>query len=140
MSVATLEVNNLAAVEQALKQYPDQAQAALTDALERSLLVMDADLADYPSQASSSYVRTGNEGRGWTSAEPEVIGGDLEFTAVIGNNVPYGIYVQGENQAGIHVGIWKTTRQVEDAREDDTERKLQAALNQVASLVNRTTA
>lgn len=85
-----------------------------------SLALLVDDIAEYPPAPSgSSYRRTGNLGRAWTSAQYEVSVNTGGITGVIGNAVrdrrgrAYGPYVQSEEeQAWMHRGRWATDEMV----------------------------
>ena len=85
-----------------------------------SLALLVDDIAEYPPAPSgSSYRRTGNLGRAWTSAQYEVSANTGGITGVIGNAVrdrrgrAYGPYVQSEEeQAWMHRGRWATDEMV----------------------------
>ena len=86
----------------------------------QSLALLHDDIAEYPSPpVGSTYRRTGNLGRLWTSAQYEIDVDTGGATGVIGNAVrdrrgrAYGPYVQSaEQQASVHVGRWQTDEQV----------------------------
>lgn len=86
-----------------------------------SLALLVDDIADYPPQRSgSSYIRTLDLGRFWTSAQYEIHASTGGITGVIGNAVrsrktgrAYGPYVQSEeDQAYMHRGRWQTDEMV----------------------------
>lgn len=85
-----------------------------------SLALLVDDIAEYPPAPSgSSYRRTGNLGRAWTSAQYEIHASTGGITGVIGNAVrdrrgrAYGPYVQSEEeQAWMHRGRWATDEMV----------------------------
>lgn len=86
----------------------------------QSLALLVDDIATYPpAPSSSSYRRTGNLGRFWTSAQYEISANTGGITGVIGNAVrdrrgrAYGPYVQSaEEQANVHRGRWATDEMV----------------------------
>lgn len=86
----------------------------------QSLALLVDDIAEYPAPPpNSSYRRTGNLGRAWTSAQYEIDVNAGGATGVIGNAVrdrrgrSYGPYVQSaEQQASVHQGRWQTDEQV----------------------------
>lgn len=62
------------------------------------------------------YRRTGTLGRSWTHKID--VGGSTLIKGVLGNNVEYGPWVQGEGQqAAIHVNRWRTDAQVAKEQE-----------------------
>jgi hypothetical protein len=85
-----------------------------------SLALLVDDIAEYPPPPSgSSYRRTLNLGRAWTSAQYEIHASTGGITGVIGNAVrdrrgrAYGPYVQSaEDQANVHRGRWSTDEMV----------------------------
>ena len=99
--------------------------------MERSMLLLMADMAKYPRQRSGSrYRRTGNLGRRWTKSVRADYGG---LTGTVGNNTSYGPYVQSaDRQAWMHQGIWQTDASVAHRRQNeivaDFERAIQRAL------------
>ena len=99
--------------------------------MERSMLLLMADMAKYPRQRSGSrYRRTGTLGRRWTKSVRADYGG---LTGAVGNNTPYGPYVQSaERQAWMHQGVWQTDEAVAHRRQSeivgDFERAIQRAL------------
>lgn len=86
----------------------------------QSLALLQDDIAEYPAPpAGSTYRRTGNLGRAWTSAQYEIDVNTGGATGVIGNAVrdrrgrAYGPFVQEEGtQASIHQGRWSTDQDV----------------------------
>lgn len=86
----------------------------------QSLALLVDDIATYPSPpAGSTYRRTGNLGRAWTSAQYEIHASTGGITGVIGNAVrdrrgrAYGPYVQdADEQAAQHRGRWQTDEMV----------------------------
>lgn len=69
------------------------------------------DIADvmrvYPPERSGQrYERTGDLGRGWRPDDGAFVGG--AFVVSISNAVEYAPWVQGEQQAWMHVGRWDT--------------------------------
>ena len=86
----------------------------------QSLALLVDDVSTYPpAPSNSSYRRTGNLGRFWTSAQYEVSASTGGITGVIGNAVrdrrgrAYGPCVQdAEEQAYMHRGRWQTDEMV----------------------------
>lgn len=95
-----------AALRQASQIVGQEAQKA-SDA---SLLLVAADLKQYPQEPpGSSYVRTLTLGRTWAAADPEWQAAPSGFEGKIGNPTPYGPYVESqEHQAAVHQGRWPT--------------------------------
>ncbi|MBN2002806.1 MAG: hypothetical protein JXA21_05570 [Anaerolineae bacterium] len=68
-------------------------------------------------QITVPYRRTGTLGRKWTS---RVTFNDADVAGFVGNNTPYGPYVQGfADQAQIHAGNWQTDQQVAQESADE---------------------
>lgn len=100
---------------QAFRDFPEIARGEVGKALEKSLLLLQGAMADYPEQApDTAYRRTGTLGRLWTSAPREIYeAGSHIWEGRVGNATPYGPYVQDpERQAPWHAGRWKTTDDV----------------------------
>lgn len=105
-------------------------RSILRPPMAQSVQMLQRYMARYPSApAGSSYTRTGTLGRRWVTRIKQTARGLL---GEIGNNTPYGPFVQSERfQARIHRGRWQTD---EDAiRENESaiirffERALKAA-------------
>ena len=92
--------------------------AAFSPAMKKAVLILEADLKKYPAQRSGSdYRRTGTLGRRWTT---EVNATSNDLTGIVGNNTPYGPFVQSEAfQASIHKGAWLTDERSVINRESD---------------------
>ena len=128
-----VEIQGLAPLLQALDSYPDLVRPEMEQAAEAALLSLIPPLADYPSAPSgSTYRRSGTLGRTWTAARPEFASLQTGFEASIGNATPYGPYVQGDEQAKVHAGRWKTAQQIAEARRGDIEQYFEKALQRVA--------
>lgn len=99
--------------------------------MNRSVLKLQRDMADYPPQRpGSSYVRTGTLGRTWTTRVTKLFGG-LEGRA--GNVTRYAPDVQSKRfQARVHQGRWQTDEQVLNKNMksilDDFEKAIQEAI------------
>ncbi len=128
-----VEIQGLAPLLQALEHYPDLVRPELEQASEAALLSLIPPLADYPAAPSSStYRRSGTLGRTWTAARPEFAPLSSGFEASIGNATPYGPFVQGDEQAEMHKGRWKTTKQIAEAHRGEIEQYFEKALQRVA--------
>lgn len=92
--------------------------AVFSPAMKKSVLILEADLKKYPAQRSgSNYRRTGTLGRRWTT---EVNATSNDLTGIVGNNTPYGPFVQSEAfQASIHKGRWLTDERSVINRDSD---------------------
>lgn len=102
----------------ALAAIPSNARRVLMDALgsasEEALLGIIPDLARYPAQpAGSTYRRTGQLGRLWTSAKPSWQASNSGFIGTLGNATSHGPYVQGDEQAASN-RHWETAADVLD--------------------------
>lgn len=98
--------------------------------MERSVLLLHADMATYQRRLSLHYRRTGTLGRRWTTSVRAESGG---LTGTVGNNTPYGPYVQSaQRQAWMHRGVWQTDEDVLNRHRSeivaDFERAIQGAL------------
>jgi len=76
-----------------------------------------ASIKKYPPQRPTDYVRTGTLGRRWTYEVRTTL---YSATAVLGNNTPYGPYVQSKAmQAQVHEGWgWRTDEDEMEAAKD----------------------
>lgn len=138
---AGITVVNLPSAARMLREHPDLLLAEFQIVTDRLLLEVGAELAEYPdAPPNSSYRRTGTLGRLWTTARPEWQASGSGFEGKLGNATPYGPYVQGERQALVHRGRWKTVRVIEDARRASIIGRYAAATRRVAEKVNKVTA
>jgi len=122
----------------------DEVQRALAafslDAIKSDIAdVMDelaGDAADYPTPPpGSTYVRTNTLGDGWLSGQTLFSqSGPTMLEAVRENATPYGPYVQGEAQAKVHRGRWRTTEQMMDAWEDRVAQAVEAGIDRALPL------
>jgi len=98
----------------ALEGFQDTAYEELGQRLEQALLLLAGHASVYPqAPPGSRYDRTRTLGRLWTAARPQVAVTGHVMDARIGNNTPYGPYVQDpEAQAWMHAGRWRTTHDV----------------------------
>lgn len=93
-------------------------------------------LAEYPMQKfGTHYRRTERLKRGWKSAMPRIFNGvGLNFSASIGNSVPYSGFVQGGSDDPDHQTAefrnrnWKTTDDALKETEKDSQKRLDAAV------------
>lgn len=117
----TIEVRGVEAVRAAISGIAP----AINAAIRAVAMEIKGKIADYPPPPeNSSYRRTMTLFRRWTVKFGP-------FTATIGNNTPYGPFVQDrEKQAGVHQGRWQTTQDVTDEYDpivskllEDTARK-----------------
>ena len=97
--------------------------------MQRSVMILQADLAKYPAKRpNSSYVWTGTLGRSWTPrVRPE---GD-RLVGRVGTKVIYAPFVQSEKfQARIHRGRWQTDVQVLERNRTRIMRQFESAIEQ----------
>lgn len=103
---------------QALANFPQIAATVVGRAMDRALILLQGDAADYPeATADSTYRRTGTLGRLWAGGarvvKMEGSGAGFSLVGRVGNATPYGPYVQDpDRQAQMHRGRWRTTDQV----------------------------
>jgi hypothetical protein len=133
-------VQGLAPLLAALREYPEIARPELEQAASAALLSLIPSLADYPAApGNSTYRRTGNLGRMWTAARPEFAPMQSGFEASIGNSASYGPFVQGDEQAKMHQGRWKTAQAIAEAHQAEIERYFEGALDRVAQKLDNAT-
>lgn len=129
---AEIAFPNLNQLQAAIAALPRLLQQALADVGPRALLIVAADLADYPAApAGSTYQRTGTLGRLWTGAQPvwsNTTG--LGFTGTLANATPYGPYVQDAQQQAPWMDYWKTNQEALDAHLAEIAALLSDALAQ----------
>lgn len=102
----------------------DHAAAVLRDYLTD---VVAPDAANYPAEIPGQrYVRTDTLKLGWTEAEPTVSATAGDVLAVLENSTPYGDYVQGDAQASVHAGRWRTVDMLMDAHEAGAAQAIEA--------------
>lgn len=137
-----VEIPALGALEQALDAFPSLVRPEMERAGDAALKSLIPDLADYPpAPASSSYRRTGTEGRLWTSAEPAFAAQSSGFEARLGNATPYGPLVQGSpdetpHQTRRHAQTgWNRTDQVVEKHKAAINTYFDAALARVAQKI-----
>lgn len=105
---------------------PESARAVVVDYLKDTLA---PDAAAYPPPPDgSTYVRTETLKRGWLEAEPTVSASGTDLLAVLENSTAYGDYVQGDEQAAIHQGRWRTVDMLMDAHEDGVAQAIEQGL------------
>jgi len=99
--------------------------------MQRAVLRLQRDMADYPPQRpASSYVRTGTLGRRWTVKVRRYASG---LEGRVGNNTVYAPFVQSHRfQSRIHRKRWQTDAKVIDKNRQaivaDFERAIKQAL------------
>lgn len=130
----TIELDGADRLMSALDQHLQIAAPILRGATTRALLRLVKPLATYP-PATSSYKRTGTLGRLWTAAQPEFTATSSGFEGTLGNATPYGPFVQGEAQAWMHKGTWKTVEAVARVNEGAVQQEYQAAIGQIEQAI-----
>lgn len=133
-----IEAPHLAALLASVEHYPEIAEPIMRDAAYAALLALIPDLAHYPHQSPhTDYRRTGTLGRLWTAAQPEFKTQGTGFEAKIGNNTPYGPFVQGAPEDDPHQTAalaaldWPNVADVLHAHQNDITAYLEAALNKI---------
>lgn len=112
---------NMGGLLQALDNYPHISEVEVAHAEYDAAQLMVNDLKQYPPPpANSRYVRTGTLGRGWEGASFVTSVSARRVVTTGLNPVRYVVFVQGERQARVHKGKWKTVEQI--------KRKNQAAI------------
>lgn len=133
----TIEIAGAEEVAAALEREPELARPALERATRLALLDFIDPLTDYPSPPSGSrYRRTGDLGRLWTTAPPQVSVMATGFEGALGNARPGAQYVQGDEQAAVHAGRWQTVRQVAEANQALTQARYEAAAAEIARAID----
>lgn len=137
MSDVTIEIKGADDLLKALEAAPDLARAEIETATRQSLLGLLDPLTDYPAAIpGSSYQRTGDLGRMWTTAPPEIKTMAHGFEGLIGNARPGVEYVQGDDQASVHRGRWKTASAAVKDAEGQIQARYQQAADRVAAMVD----
>lgn len=132
----TVEIQGLQPLIDALEHWPEVVRPILEETASAALLSLIPDLADYPAPpAGSTYARTGDLGRMWTAARPEFAPEASGFEASIGNKRPGAQFVQGERQAKVHQGRWKTVEDVVRAHQAEIEAYFERALQRAADRI-----
>ena len=82
----------------------------LTEAMDKSVVVVHERAATYPPSGSSSYRRTRRLGNSW-DMKVTALSGDIK--GVVSNPTEYGPWVMGaDTQARVHKGRWATTTKI----------------------------
>lgn len=98
--------------------------------MQRGVLRLQAFMQDYPpAPAHSSYIRTGREGRGWTT---KIDRSDRGLVGRVGNNVVYAPFVQSKMfQRRIFERIgWRTDQRAVDENRAEIVADFQQAVNE----------
>jgi len=108
---------------------PKEMDQAIAVALTGAAETLQADMETYPPKpATSRYVRTFNLMHSWNHMITR-----NPLSAIIGSfGVPYAHWVQGEDQAWMHVGRWQTVTQVAKKRTEDVKRFIEGSLERWA--------
>jgi hypothetical protein len=139
---AGIDIVGLAPLLAALEQFPAIVGPELERTTRVSLLMVVADLKQYPPEpAGSTYRRTNNLARGWSEAVPSISMGGAVWEAKIVNTLArkrngssYGPYVQDEaEQAPVHMGRWATTQDVLEQRQTEIEAQFAGAAQRIAA-------
>jgi hypothetical protein len=88
-----------------------------------------------PERPGSSYVRTGDLGRGWRVEDGRYLEGGYVVTA--SNAVEYAPWVQGDDQAWMHVGRWDTIGDAEKELTDPAAEQIADAVHALYAQVGR---
>ena len=106
-----------------------QIHSILRPPMQRSVMILQADLAKYPSpRPNSSYVWTGTLGRSWT---PRVRTEGDRLVGRVGTKVIYAPFVQSQQfQANSHRGRWQTDVQVLERNRTRIMRQFESAIKQ----------
>lgn len=100
-----LEIQHADQVAALLAQIAARLSPAMVQAASLSRRLLVEQLAAYPpAPGGSRYARTGALGRGWQRATP--VTGGTGFQLI--NPVSYAGLVQGDDQAWMHQGRWRT--------------------------------
>lgn len=134
----TIELRGAEELAAALQREPELARGPLETATRTALLDLVDPLTDYPSPPQGSrYRRTGDLGRLWTAAPPEIRVMPTGFEGALGNARPGAQYVQGDEQAAVHQGRWQTVRQVAESSQGLIQARYEAAAQQIAQAIDR---
>jgi hypothetical protein len=128
MAAATsIDIDGLDLVLRGVDAFGKAAEEELTKAIRSALSRVGRQLAVYPPPLN--YRRTGNLGRGWTNAQPQISASGAGVRGELTNVVSYADRVQGDRQAPIHVGRWRTAQQVLDSMEAEIDDTIEAAID-----------
>lgn len=128
-----IEITNqkeaIKAFEKVLAVSRDEARRVIDE----GLLMLIGDVSEYPPPPQgSTYRRTGTLGRKWTTGQAVYIERDNLIEGRVGNDTPYGPYVQSKkDQATIHKGRWKTIEDIVRDRQGDFEGLLKDAARNI---------
>jgi len=107
-----------------------QRREILRKPMQRSVLRLQRDMAEYPPPpANSTYRRTGTLGRRWTTQVRRIANG---LRGKVGNNTSYAPWVQSWNfQAWMHQGRWQTDAEVLEENTRNIVDDFQATIRKV---------
>jgi hypothetical protein len=109
MSGATVDIQHLAEVQAKIKALGNGIQPALRSVSGQARRLLVQDLSAYPPERSDqTYQRTGELGRGWERATPLDQGQGFQLV----NPSEHARWTQGDDQAWMHKGRWRTARQI----------------------------
>ena len=137
-----IDIVGLAPLLAQLESFPAIVGPELERTTRAALLIVVADLKQYPPEPmGSTYRRTNNLGRGWSEAVPTISMGGAVFEARLVNSLArkpdgssYGPYVQDEQeQSPVHMGRWSTTQDVLERRQTDIEAQYAGAAQRIAA-------
>lgn len=124
--MATIRIEG---VDRLMRKLDDlqQVHDILRPPMQRSVMILQAALAKYPTQKQGSpYIRTGTLGRSWTT-RVRTEGGRL--VGRVGTKTIYAPFVQSEMfQANIHRGRWQTDVQILERNRNRILRQFESAI------------
>lgn len=135
--MADIEIEGLPPLIEGMRKSPEIFAEETTKAAQASLLLLVADLKEYPPPPeNSTYVRTRTLGRTWSAARPQFSSSGINFEGRIGNPTPYAPDVQGASeQKPVHRGRWMTDEQAIEAEYDAIKEQFEAAATRVAQRI-----
>ena len=104
----------------------------MSDALDTAFSRVIPHLAAYPSPTGGHYVRTYKLKRGWTETDRKFVVRGGEISARLTNPVSYVRFVQGDDQAAVHAGRWRTVDQIVGTTRMDAISVIGARIEEVA--------
>lgn len=105
----------------------------MEDALDTAFSRIIPRLAAYPSPPTNSrYRRTYKLKAGWTNTDRKFIVRGAEIRAALQNPVSYVDLVQGDNQAAVHAGRWKTVTEIVTESRGDVLQAMGTGIQAVA--------
>jgi hypothetical protein len=111
-----VEIENLPGVIEALSRIPGKLGDAFRNASAQGRRLLVGELTtEPPERPGQTYVRTGEQSRGWQRATP--IAGGAGFQLI--NTSTHARWTQGTPQAWMHVGRWRTASQIAHELEEE---------------------